>query len=202
MSECPVCYELVQSSDILLCTHKVHIGCIKKSMKAECPLCRIKLPNIKANEKLFNEVMKEDNIEYHNYQNESYYDNESFSENESTNSIERFLINPDLHRIREIYDFLSQYQSEYQQHCHEYFDGDLSFIENIINTPQPITNNIRNACELIYQRALRNDANITDLKDLDSDSEYIYEIHSQVPESEDSVPNDPYEHDNEFFQAY
>ncbi len=37
--ECPACYEIVNEKP-LVCGHYAHIGCIKKSMKSECFLCR------------------------------------------------------------------------------------------------------------------------------------------------------------------
>lgn len=41
--ECPVCYEPLGKDDILECTHKVHIECVKKSHVAKCPICRCKV---------------------------------------------------------------------------------------------------------------------------------------------------------------
>lgn len=39
--ECPVCYETFSEKDKhLACGHWIHLDCVKKSMKAECPICR------------------------------------------------------------------------------------------------------------------------------------------------------------------
>lgn len=38
---CPVCYEhLIDGVEILECGHSIHITCLEKHFKAECPLCR------------------------------------------------------------------------------------------------------------------------------------------------------------------
>ena len=45
--ECPVCYEeMASEKDSLECGHWVHVLCIQKSLKAQCPLCRHKLTNV------------------------------------------------------------------------------------------------------------------------------------------------------------
>lgn len=38
--ECPVCVEEISITDRLSCGHWVHMECVAKSMKAECPVCR------------------------------------------------------------------------------------------------------------------------------------------------------------------
>lgn len=40
---CPICYDDMGDEKNLICGHLVHISCIKKSFRAECPLCRTKL---------------------------------------------------------------------------------------------------------------------------------------------------------------
>lgn len=45
--ECNICYDLpLKENDILSCGHRIHISCIQKQFKSECPLCRAPL-NIK-----------------------------------------------------------------------------------------------------------------------------------------------------------
>lgn len=46
-SDCVICLEK-NNEDPLICGHRIHISCIKKHFKPECPLCRRKL-NIKVN---------------------------------------------------------------------------------------------------------------------------------------------------------
>ena len=36
--ECAVCFEPID--EVLICGHKIHLLCVQKSHKAECPLCR------------------------------------------------------------------------------------------------------------------------------------------------------------------
>lgn len=45
-SECPICLEEIISPKPLQCGHWIHMECIAKSMKPECPMCRtaLKLP--------------------------------------------------------------------------------------------------------------------------------------------------------------
>lgn len=43
--DCPVCYEKVDITDTLDCGHVVHKNCIIRSGKAQCPICRVDLPN-------------------------------------------------------------------------------------------------------------------------------------------------------------
>lgn len=38
--ECPVCCDDIDENDILECGHWVHMDCIKRSLKPECPMCR------------------------------------------------------------------------------------------------------------------------------------------------------------------
>jgi hypothetical protein len=44
--ECCVCYEIMDKDKPLKCKHNVHLDCIIKSGKAQCPMCRasLKLP--------------------------------------------------------------------------------------------------------------------------------------------------------------
>ena len=44
--DCPICFENILPSEITECGHHVHLECLEKQFKAECPLCRRKL-NIK-----------------------------------------------------------------------------------------------------------------------------------------------------------
>lgn len=37
-NECPICLE--HTDDILECGHKIHLECVKKHFKPECPVCR------------------------------------------------------------------------------------------------------------------------------------------------------------------
>lgn len=56
---CPTCLELVKESP-LKCKHRVHLDCLKRQFKAECPLCRCKL-----NIQLYSKPIKEESeIEY------------------------------------------------------------------------------------------------------------------------------------------
>jgi len=42
--ECAICFDLpLQEKDILSCGHRVHISCVQKQFKAECPFCRAPL---------------------------------------------------------------------------------------------------------------------------------------------------------------
>jgi hypothetical protein len=43
-SECPVCYESLTENNPLTCGHWLHIDCVKKHFKPECPICRFPLP--------------------------------------------------------------------------------------------------------------------------------------------------------------
>jgi hypothetical protein len=38
--DCPVCYEKLGDEQPLICKHYIHISCIQKQFKPECPLCR------------------------------------------------------------------------------------------------------------------------------------------------------------------
>ena len=39
--DCIICYDgILRAEDILPCGHRVHICCVQKQFKAECPLCR------------------------------------------------------------------------------------------------------------------------------------------------------------------
>ena len=42
-SECPVCYEPLETDKALSCGHWVHKSCIIKSKKDNCPMCRQKV---------------------------------------------------------------------------------------------------------------------------------------------------------------
>jgi hypothetical protein len=40
-SECPICYESLENEKTPLnCGHWIHINCVKKHFRPECPLCR------------------------------------------------------------------------------------------------------------------------------------------------------------------
>lgn len=42
--ECIICFDLpLKDQDILSCGHRIHISCVQKQFKAECPLCRASL---------------------------------------------------------------------------------------------------------------------------------------------------------------
>lgn len=41
--ECPICYEKMENEKTQICGHIVHLDCLKKQFKPECPLCRTKL---------------------------------------------------------------------------------------------------------------------------------------------------------------
>ena len=76
---CPACYEGTTLRDILPCRHRVHLDCIRQSMKPECPLCRAPLelpPEILANirqnasdmeERIFEDYMNEDFASFLNH---------------------------------------------------------------------------------------------------------------------------------------
>jgi hypothetical protein len=51
-SECPICLE--NTIDTLECGHKIHIECVKKHFKPECPVCK-KTLSIKVNGKFEND---------------------------------------------------------------------------------------------------------------------------------------------------
>jgi len=38
--DCPICTEKIGDEDILECGHWIHISCVKKHFKPECPVCR------------------------------------------------------------------------------------------------------------------------------------------------------------------
>ena len=38
--DCPICTEKIGDEDILDCGHWIHISCVKKHFKPECPVCR------------------------------------------------------------------------------------------------------------------------------------------------------------------
>ena len=40
---CIICIESLTEVDILECGHWIHLDCVKKHFKPECPLCRKKL---------------------------------------------------------------------------------------------------------------------------------------------------------------
>jgi len=52
-SECAVCFEEIDAC--LKCGHWIHLSCIQKSMKAECPICKYKL-NLP--EQMLNDIQK------------------------------------------------------------------------------------------------------------------------------------------------
>lgn len=41
--DCVICYEKLENVSPLSCGHIIHISCVKKHFKPECPLCRTKL---------------------------------------------------------------------------------------------------------------------------------------------------------------
>lgn len=74
--DCVVCYNELKQTDILVCGHKVHISCVEKQFKPECPLCRTKL-----NIKVYGEKPEPDN----------YIPPERDIENNSDPEIDEFL---------------------------------------------------------------------------------------------------------------
>lgn len=38
--DCVICYEKLENVEPLLCGHIIHLSCVKKHFKPECPLCR------------------------------------------------------------------------------------------------------------------------------------------------------------------
>jgi len=47
MEQCNICFDLpLNKDDVLSCGHRVHISCVQKQFKPECPFCRASL-NIK-----------------------------------------------------------------------------------------------------------------------------------------------------------
>ena len=80
--ECPTCLELVKESP-LRCNHRVHLDCLKRQFKAECPLCRCKL-NIQLYSKPIKEEIENDIESDIEYENEDEKEDEI---NKNTNSI-------------------------------------------------------------------------------------------------------------------
>ena len=39
-TDCPICLDPVDKSNILPCNHVAHLHCLQQQFKAECPLCR------------------------------------------------------------------------------------------------------------------------------------------------------------------
>lgn len=83
--ECPTCLELVKESP-LRCNHRVHLDCLKRQFKAECPLCRCKL-----NIQLYSKPIKEE-IE-NDIESDIEYENEDEKEDEINNFINEDLEN-------------------------------------------------------------------------------------------------------------
>ena len=59
-SECPVCYEPLETDKALSCGHWVHKSCIIKSKKDNCPMCRQKVKlTRKEREDMINLIVEE-----------------------------------------------------------------------------------------------------------------------------------------------
>lgn len=43
IEDCPICYDKIINEAKLVCGHHVHMNCLQKQFKPECPLCRCKL---------------------------------------------------------------------------------------------------------------------------------------------------------------
>ena len=57
---CPVCFcSIHQAVRPLACDHWVHRSCVRKSGKAECPICRKQLPDIKPDCLTINDPLEE-----------------------------------------------------------------------------------------------------------------------------------------------
>lgn len=72
-NECVICLEKLFKDDFLPCGHRLHLSCVKKHFKPECPICRYPL-NIKVTGilpkdddnlsiDLINRIQEEDRIE-------------------------------------------------------------------------------------------------------------------------------------------
>jgi hypothetical protein len=81
--DCPICLEILGNEKPLACGHWVHIECLRKHFKPECPMCRKKL-DIKVEGKFGDyrerEYSREDSREdSREYEEESYYENEQLN---------------------------------------------------------------------------------------------------------------------------
>lgn len=72
-SECPVCYEPLETDKALSCGHWVHKSCIIKSKKDNCPMCRQKVRlSRKEKEDMINLIVEETHPQPHHQEEEEY----------------------------------------------------------------------------------------------------------------------------------
>lgn len=50
--ECPVCYEHLGDVEALECGHRIHVACLEKHFRAECPVCRTPQTKVKPKGKM------------------------------------------------------------------------------------------------------------------------------------------------------
>jgi uncharacterized Zn finger protein (UPF0148 family) len=58
MTDCPVCFELLEENNVLSCGHNVHTECVVKSGKCICPICRADITMSDENRKLSDDIAK------------------------------------------------------------------------------------------------------------------------------------------------
>jgi hypothetical protein len=63
--DCPICLDKLNESNPLQCGHWVHMSCLKKHFKPECPICRKKLDIIVEGKapSLYDDYMEQDNLD-------------------------------------------------------------------------------------------------------------------------------------------
>lgn len=85
--DCIICLDPLSDKDILECGHKIHLECVKKHFKPECPICRKQL-NIKVTGKYPepNEQLDYDLIENLNRYPYSYPNNNLSFEHKDLNN--------------------------------------------------------------------------------------------------------------------
>lgn len=72
-SECPVCYEPLETDKALSCGHWVHKSCIIKSKKDNCPMCRQKVRLSRKEKKdMINLIVEETLPQPHPQEEEEY----------------------------------------------------------------------------------------------------------------------------------
>ena len=130
MDECIICTEQICSvSDSIKC-HKVHIECVKKSYKSECPCCRQKL-NIRLYE-------KSDTIT-------SFVDYEDFIDMRSS------------HEVDILYDETSSIRFDETQDVGEFLQEQYSRISYDFNPDQTRSRKTkyRSDCDIEYENSHR-----------------------------------------------
>ena len=172
--KCPICWESLSDDDHVECGHWVHIACLIKCYKAECPVCRKKL-DIKLSEKP--DEVSDDDISYISSDVEPYNIPNTYIE------LDPLPYSKYRDEVSGILNYLIMFREFSSQYAHDFISYDIEFVHNIYKSDE-ISKHQLNACHEAEKRAYYNNCMSHDLEPDSSDEGSI-----DYPSSDESDVN-------------